>query len=159
MPLAVQNRFTVYDVMDAKGVFRENTANVASAEYAKRAFPKMLYHPEGREKITRAAETIATPYGPKEVGEQRELESRTVRTAEEERELLTAGWHTHPAFAMKAAGKPMPPMSSQQRIEDLEAAQADIVAQLETAKRLLEEAGIELPEPAPRAAGVDPLIA
>lgn len=159
MPRANLQRFTVYDVMEARGVFRENSANADSPEYSKSSFPKMLYHPQGLERVSKPAEVVNGPYGPKEVGEQRELVTKLARSRDEELELLAEGWHPHPALAIKAAGKPMPPMSSQQRIEDLEAKAQELEAQLEEARRLLAAAGQSLPEPAARVATVDPLIA
>lgn len=136
-----QNRFTIYDAMEAKGVFDSNPAN----QFAKDStglpiykgpveYPKMLYHPKGEERVSKPAEAISTPFGPKMVGEERRLIFRTVENEEEEKELLKAGWHRHPKDAVRARAKaqgvelpaePMTPQESEMEkmrkmIEDLQ---------------------------------------
>jgi len=104
-------RFTIYDMMEARGEFDSNPANVNSRDaqglpiYKKQLFPKMLYHPQGEERITRPADAISTPFGPKLVGEQRELISRIVGSEEELAEWLEKGWHETPRQALRAAAK------------------------------------------------------
>ena len=119
MPRA--QRFTVYDAMEAKGLFEANPANQSSSEYKRQDFPKMLYSPTGEMKVIVPAELITTPLGPKFVGEQRELISKIAADAEEEAKLLSEGWHLHPARAIAAGGGVAPLMSSDQRIQELEA--------------------------------------
>ena len=81
MPRA--QRFTVYDAMEAKGLFEANPANQSSSEYKRQDFPKMLYSPTGEMKVIVPAELITTPLGPKFVGEQRELYLFEERAGEE----------------------------------------------------------------------------
>jgi len=140
-------RFTVYDMMEAKGLFESNPANQDSRSAdglplytGPVQYPKMFYSPKGEERITVPAEIIVTPLGPKSVGEQRELISELALTPEDEARLRASGWHDHPAKAMKAAGKNAPAMSSDSRIADLEAqiAKLQLERNDETAKRLSE---------------------
>ena len=121
-------RFTIYDVMDHKGVFDTNPANPQSVNQDGESiysgpveFPKMLYHPEGLTRITVPAEMIVTPMGPKLVGEQREIIHRVVNSRVEEESLLAQGWHQHPARAISAAGGTAPEMSPSQTIDSLQA--------------------------------------
>lgn len=118
-------RMTIYDLMDAKGVFRDNPANADSPEYVDsggpRPYPKMLYHPKGETKVTVPAEVITTPLGPKAVGEQRELISKVVSNPAEERAARAEGWHDHPAKAIAASGREAPPMGPAGQIANLEA--------------------------------------
>lgn len=101
-------RYTIYDRMEDVGIFEANPANVGSRDpvtneglYAGPVpYPKMFYHPEGAMKITVPAEIIVTPFGPKAVGEQRELVNEIVQNVEEEKKLRSAGWHDHPAKAL-----------------------------------------------------------
>lgn len=131
--------FTIYDVMEANGEFEKNTANVVARDpvtgistYAGPVeYPKMLYHPTGEERVVVPAEIIVTPLGPQRVGEQRILVTKTVRNAEEEKELLEAGWHDRPNKAVAMAkGEPMP-LSKDDEIRQLKlelaAARADQV--------------------------------
>lgn len=104
-----QNRHTIYDKMEHDGIFDLNSANAyardnngLSTYKGPVEFPKMMYHPKGEVKITRPAEAIATPFGPKLVGEEKQLISKTVNTREEELEALAAGWHSRPRDALKA---------------------------------------------------------
>lgn len=104
-----KTRFTIYDAMEQDGVFDRNPANPNSRDNDGNAlytgpveYPKMLYHPEGEERVIVPAEIIVTPLGPKEVNEQKELIHKTVGSAEEEAELVTEGWHDHPAKAVRA---------------------------------------------------------
>lgn len=100
------NRFTVYDVMESKGLFEANPANVVSPEYAGPVpYPKMLYHPKGKTRVTQKAEVIRLPDGSVErLGEQVELIYRLVNSIEEEKAALKEGWHDHPAKSVVAGG-------------------------------------------------------
>lgn len=129
------NRFTIFDVMEAKGVFEDNPANSISPDYGgPKQYPKMFYHPTGLERVTQRAEVITTPMGPEKVGELRELVSRVANDAEEETALRAAGWHDHPSKAMKAGGREPPPVVDNNREEDLEAEIKRLQAELEIAK-------------------------
>lgn len=126
--MARQPRFTVYDVMDAKGYFDSNPANAGARDVDGNAiftgpveFPKMMFHPTGATRQTVPPEILMTPYGPKEVGEQRELINRIVKDKKEEGEALAEGWHLHPAGAQRAGGKEVGPVTEAERIAALEA--------------------------------------
>ena len=128
------NRFTIYDAMEAKGVFEANPANADSRDLDGQSlyqgpvtYPKMLYHPQGLERVTVPAEIIVTPLGPQRVNEQKELIWQIVASLKEEKELLSAGWHDHPSKAIRARllaeGKDtsgVPDISSDQKIQDQE---------------------------------------
>jgi hypothetical protein len=129
------NRFTIFDVMESKGVFEDNPNNSGSSDYkGPTLYPKMFYHPEGRERIVQRAEIIATPMGPERVGEQKEIIQRVANDADEEEALRASGWHDHPAKAMKAAGREMPPVVDNNRESELEAQIRLLQAQLAAAK-------------------------
>jgi len=128
-------RFTIYDVMESQGVFEANPANAVSSDYKGPVqYPKMFYHPEGKEIIVQRAEILATPMGPERVGEMKQIISRAANDADEEAALRELGWHDHPAKAMKAAGKEMPPTVSIGREEELEARIAALTRELAAAK-------------------------
>lgn len=132
---AKDKRFTVYDMMAANGMFEANRANQDSPEYSgPQDYPKMLYHPEGKERITVPAEIVVTPMGPKEVGEQREIIWQIVNDADAEAKLVAEGWHDHPAKAMQAAGKVAPAISSGDQIARLQKQLADAQAALAKAQ-------------------------
>lgn len=103
------HRFTIYDVMENKGYFSANPANPNARDKTDGhslysgpvEFPKMLYHPNGEERILVPAEILTTPLGPKLVGEQRELVSMTVQNSEEEAAALADGWWDHPSKAIR----------------------------------------------------------
>lgn len=104
--------FTVFDVMERKGVFRSNPANIDSRGPQGQMiykgpvpYPKMVYHPEGRHAIIVPATPQMTPMGPQMMGEQKELISRICEDATEYAEAKAAGWHDTPAQAL-AARKP-----------------------------------------------------
>ena len=136
MANARRTRFTIFDVMEANGVFDDNPANASSAEYkGPLPYPKMFYHPEGRERIIQRAEIIATPMGPERVGELKQIISRVAADADEEAALRQLGWHDHPAKAMKAAGKEMPPVVSLTREAELEEQIEKLKLELELARQ------------------------
>lgn len=130
------NIHTVYHVMEEKGVFERNAANVDSRDQTTMEslfkgpvqYPRMMYHPKGAEKIIVPAEIIETPMGPKRVGEQRQLVYKVVTTEAEERNLKALGWHLTPAAAVRARMKIQgqdiadgPPRSKDEEIEELNA--------------------------------------
>ena len=131
-----QHRFTVYDVMEAQGVFDENPANSTSPDYrGPLEYPKILYHPEGKTRVTQRAEIISTPLGAERVGEIRQLINRIAHDAAEESELRAKGWHLHPSQAIAAGGGEAPPVVSATRELDLEAQIAVLQSQLDMARR------------------------
>lgn len=144
--MAQSNRFTIYDAMDKKGLFDTNPANVQSRDSEGASlykgpiqYPKMFYHPLGETRVLKPATAEMTPFGPKMLGEQREIIHKVVHNAEEEKELRSQGWHDHPAKAIKASGKEPPPVSSETRVVDLEGQIAALQAALEEQKRFNEE--------------------
>lgn len=151
------NRFTVFDMMEAKGFFARNPANAGATSedgqvlyQGPQPYPKMMYHPLGEEKVIRQAEAQVTPFGPRLCNEQREMVSKIVNSKAEEKELVLSGWHDHPAKAMAAGieagtrGGIAPPISSASRIADLEAQ----IAALEE-ERDRSQAQLNLPLPPP----------
>lgn len=138
-------RYTIYDAMEDKGIFAQNTANSSARDeqsgvstYAGPVeYPKMLYHPKGEQVVIVPAEIIETPMGPKRVGEQRELVYQVVESSAQERALRAEGWHDHPAKAIAASGGEAPPVSAdqklsslQEQIKQLQADKADAEAKL-----------------------------
>lgn len=103
------NRFTIYDAMEKAEYFSSNPANPGSRSPADGTtlytgpveFPKMMYHPEGEEKIIVPAEIVMTPLGAREYNEQREMIHRIVNNQAEYEVALAEGWHEHPAAAMR----------------------------------------------------------
>jgi hypothetical protein len=143
--MSSEHRFTVYDVMDRKGVFRKNTANAASgAEYRKQIYPRMFYHPEADEWILTPGELIATLEGPRRVGQLKEIIWKIAKDPGEEAELRALGWHDHPAKAIAAGialGKRQgeaPPMSSAEHIASLEEQIANLQAEKAEADKMKE---------------------
>lgn len=129
-------RFTVYDVLESKGYFKKNPANLNAQDSEGMSlysgpvqYPKMVYHPEGKERILQEGEVINTPLGPKLIMQQRELIWRIVANAEEEKEAVKLGWHLHPAEALRAAGKEAPETGADQVIADLKRKIAELEAQ------------------------------
>lgn len=120
---------TVFHAMDAKGVFDLNPANPQSRDpgdgsslyRGPQKYPRMFYHPEGLEEVTKEGEEIEKPGGRVMlVNHHTRLISRTARDAEEEKELRAEGWHDHPAKAIAASGRTPPPMSADSKIKSLE---------------------------------------
>lgn len=136
------NIFTVFDLMEKKGFFRQNPANVDSFDKDTRQtlykgpveYPKMMYEPKGKMRVTVPAEVINTPFGPQRVGEQKELISKLVESKEEEAVLRQLGWHYHPAKAIHAGGGEAPPITSSEQISSLEEQVKALMKQLEDAK-------------------------
>lgn len=140
------HRFTIYDAMEAKGVFAANPANVDSRDAEGLSafkgpveYPKMLYHPRGEERIVTPARREPSPIGPMEIPAVRELINCQVNSREEEEEKKGEGWHDHPAFAIEARTGIRPAMGSAQRVRDLEAELASQKTELERYKKLVAE--------------------
>ncbi len=120
--MARRNRYSIYDMMDDKGVFEKNPANASSDKYTgPLPFPKMVYHPKGEYRVTQKAEIIVTPFGPEKVGELKELIYRTVMDQDELDKALDEGWHLHPADSIAAGGGQRPDVAPAGAIEDIEA--------------------------------------
>lgn len=103
-----KTRFTIYDAMENSGVFASNPANPGSRDNDGNAlyvgpveYPKMLYHPEGEERITTPAEIVMTPLGARELNEQHELINKTVNNEAEEIAARAEGWLDHPAASVR----------------------------------------------------------
>lgn len=154
------NRFTIFDRLEQLGYFQVNSANPDSRDLTTGEslykgpveFPKMLFHPQGEEKITSPGEEVHTPLrGAQLVGQQRELIYEIAQTKPDEARLRAEGWHIHPAQAIKArverhiAEHPglseiekskllaaIPQINSESRIQALEAEIARLQAQQET---------------------------
>lgn len=132
------NVFTIYDLMDKAGRFRSNPANRDSQDPQTRAslykgpvmYPRMFFHPKGETRIMVPAEVVVTPFGPQKVGEQREILYKVAENAEEEAALRAAGWWDTPAKSIHAGGGEAPPVSSVERVVDLEAEIAALRAEL-----------------------------
>ena len=138
------NFFTVYHVMEARGVFDSNPANAGAVDQAEGTplykgpveYPKMFYHPQGEEKILTPGEVVVDPIqGPIRVGQLREIINQVANTPEDEKRLRDEGWHDHPSKALTAAGKEAPPISSQQHIDDLQAQLDRLTAQLASVQK------------------------
>lgn len=105
-----RTRFTIYDALDQSGYFESNPANTYARDKTTGSglytgpveYPKMLFHPQGEERIVVPGEIITTPLGAKIVGEQREMLYLTVNNLSEERAALAEGYHDHPAKAIRA---------------------------------------------------------
>lgn len=153
---ANQNRMTIYDAMEARGIFALNPANQDSRSESGESlyagpveFPKMFYHPLGLERVIVPGEPLTDSRGnpvidyktgeQKIVGEQREIIWQIAKDEAEAEALQAAGWHDLPGLAMVAAGKPAPPASPASKVKSLE----DQVASL---RAKLAEAGIETEE-------------
>src|SRR5690348_16414877 len=129
--MRARNRFTIYDMMEAKGAFSSNPANADSVDPVEGTslytgpvkYPRMFYHPEGLERVTNPGEVTRDPITGAGVvlGRQTEIIWELARDEADEKRLRADGWHDHPAKAIAAAGGEAPPISSQQRIDDLEA--------------------------------------
>ncbi len=135
---STRNIHTRYHAMEAAGAFDSNPANPTSRDQDGQTlyrgpveFPKMLYHPQGLERVTVPGEVVLSPGG-REVllGQQRELIHRIVADAVEEAEALAEGWHTTPAKAIAASGRTPPPESPAQVISDKDAEIERLRAQL-----------------------------
>lgn len=123
---------TRFHVMEAAGLFASNPANPDSQDEDGQslykgpiAYPKMLYHPEGAERVLVPGEIILSPGGREiVVGEQKELIWKLVENEAEEGELLAQGWWRTPAQAIRAANdpkRPVPPESPSQIMNEQDA--------------------------------------
>ena len=115
-------------MMEAKGVFAANTANIGSVDpntgistYNPPQYPKMLYHPMGETRVVVPPEVVMTPWGqPQERNGQSEIIHQLVNSPAEEAALLAQGWHLHPADAIAASGRTPPPKGLDAQHADLQ---------------------------------------
>lgn len=147
------HRFTVYDKMENDGAFAGNPANPDSQSKEGESlyrgpieFPKMMYHPEGQTEIIVNGEEIETPRGPKLINQQTAMISQVVANAAQEAQLLSEGWHDHPAKAIavraETTGEKVPSIGAQTVINSQEAEIRRLQAEL---AKLRDEAKSELP--------------
>lgn len=129
--------FTVYDMMEDKGIFAENPANADARDKEGQSlykgpvqYPKMLYHPLGELRQVEPERMEMGPFGPVKIPAKYEMISQIVNSKDEEAKLIAAGWHAHPARALKAAGKEAPATSSADHINHLESELKRLQAQL-----------------------------
>ena len=107
-----KNRFSIFDAMENAGRFSSNPANSGARDHEGKAlysgpveFPRMVYDPKGKTRVTVPGTVEMTPYGPKEFGEQREIIWKMVSSQAEMNEALASGWHDHPAKAISASNE------------------------------------------------------
>lgn len=129
---------TIYHAMDAAGYFDSNPANVQSRDADNQPlyvgpveFPKMLYHPDGESEITNPGEVIVTPFGPKIVGEQKQMIYRIVKDAKEEAKLRAEGWHLSAQVALGRSGAEPGGISIAAQLERLQKMQAEMAAEMQ----------------------------
>jgi len=131
MPNPKGHRFSIYDAMEAQGVFDANPANSFARDpvtgqslyTGPQEYPKMLYHPTGDEMQVTPGEEISGPYGPKTLNVHFEMIHRIVGSKDKEDEWLAKGWRTHPTRAPGAPGV-------DNKIAQLEAELAELRQQL-----------------------------
>lgn len=147
------SKFTVYDAMEAAGIFSSNPANAAAVSEDGQSlysgpvkFPMTLYHPRGEEYVLSPGTRERTAWGTVEVyNEQYALKTKDVGSEEELSEALAEGWHKHPSQAIRVANEtwrkeaglaplPVPPQSAASRITDLEEENRRLAALIEEAK-------------------------
>lgn len=156
-----RNIHTVYDRLEAKGFFSANPANKNSVTADGQAayegpvpFPRMLYHPQGKERIVVQAELVQTPFGPQRNNEQRQLINKIVNSQAEMDKALAEGWHEHPSDAIaasltdeqKAAGILPPPKGAAAQISRQEKLIEDLQKEL-AALKAADAKGQLAPEP------------
>lgn len=102
-------RFSIFDAMEDAGAFRKNPANPDSVDNegkplykGPQKFPMLVYSPFGEERVIVPAVAENTPFGPKMLGEQRELIWQQVENESQLKAAIAAGWHDHPAKAHAA---------------------------------------------------------
>lgn len=134
-------RFSIFDAMEEKGVFEANPANYYSRDAENTnlykgpvEYPKMFYHPEGKERVLNPGSTELINGVYTKVGLLMEVEWTIANNSAEEKKLRSEGWHDHPAKAIAASGKEAPAISSGARISELQAKMAEMQAELDAAK-------------------------
>lgn len=170
-----KTRFTIFDAMEQGGAFSSNPANSGSRDNdgnplytAPIEFPRMLYHPDGEEKVVVPAEIVVTPLGPRELNEQREMLHLIVNNKAEFDTAIADGWHDHPAKAMRARIKLIisnNPLSEKQekallaKIPQISLSvnrEAELLAEIERLMKLQEVESAPAVQKAPVQAPTDP---
>ena len=159
--MARGKRFSIFDAMEDAGMFRANPANADSVTKegvmlytGPVSFPMMVYHPFGEERIIVPGTAENTPFGPKMVGEQREIIWKLVANQAEYREATESGWHDHPAKGIAAGNarlspdqahmrRAVPPISSATTIDDLTRRLRETEEALALAKSSMELGAVE----------------
>lgn len=148
MVRSTAKRFTVYDMMEEKGVFDANTANVyardpatGASTFKRQEYPKMYYHPKGETEVVKPGLVgkSAMHLEPVLLNEHREIINRMVHSAEEEAEAVAEGWHDHPAKALAASGKKAPAVVPAGLQSSYDVAEAKLSAERQRAKDLEDE--------------------
>ncbi len=140
--MARKTRYTVFDMLDEKGEFEKNPANAISPQYTGPVeFPKMLYHPEGKRRVTVPEQKVATPIGVTTIPAQYEMIYTIAKDKEEEKVLVGKGWHLHPSKAMQAAGdEVLPPAPPPEDADALEQQIREMTARLAQARKEAQKA-------------------
>lgn len=141
---------TIYDRLDANGVFATNPANPGSRDPITGVglykgpvpFPKMIYHPTGKTRVMNPGQVVNGPYGPEVHNRTYEIINKIVQNQAELDEWLKKGWHTHPSDAIAAGltpeeikrGVKAPAKSSVDRVASLEEEVKRLQAELAMAK-------------------------
>lgn len=151
-PFPTQN--TIYGVMERRGVFASNPANVGATSedgqnlyLGPQPYPKMLYHPQGEMRVLVRGELVKDVAGDVHlVGQQTEIIHRVVANRKEHEELRKLGWHDHPAKALEARaalhpseGIVIPQISAGARIGSLEDENALLKRQLAALQAKMEQ--------------------
>ena len=142
-----QHRHTIYDVLEAKGLFHQNPANFYAVDseglpaYQLQIYPKMLYHPQAETRQVTQEEEDITKGGRVQVrGGLREMIHQVVNNEAEEKVLLEKGWHLSQAKAMRANGVSNAPAET---VGELMAA-SGAEAELARARAMAAEAELEV---------------
>ena len=100
-------RHTIYDAMEAAGIFDANPANLFSVRpdgsqlyEGPVPFPCVVYAPV--EDIIVNGSWEDTPRGPKFLNEQKAIRHKVVNSKQAFEEAISSGWFDHPAKALKA---------------------------------------------------------
>jgi hypothetical protein len=144
----MSRRFSIYDVMEEKGVFEANPANINSRDNENGSlykgpveYPKMLYHPLAEMEVVVPGQWEQTPLGPKYLNEQQGIKFKIAKDKEEERQLRAEGWTDHPSKSIEQANKvradkgqellPVPSMGAEVTAKKLELERDAIQAKLD----------------------------
>ncbi len=123
----LSKRYSIYDVMEDKGVFEANPANVYAINHEKQSlykgpveYPKMFYHPTGEEQVINPGTTELITGQYVVMGRLLETKWKLANNKEEEKQLRKDGWHDHPSLAAVAGGKASPVIASPERMSEID---------------------------------------
>ena len=123
----LSKRYSIYDVMEDKGVFEANPANIYAINHEKQSlykgpveYPKMMYHPRGEERVLNPGTTELINGQYVLMGRLMEIIWEQVNDAKEEKKLRAEGWHDHPSLAAVAGGKASPVVASPERVSEID---------------------------------------